>query len=124
GHNETIIVILTLDPFTEREGMVFFDMAALGLPEDDAFEARDLLGGEVYTWSREAFVRLHPHHTAAHIVSVRPIGGRSWLTYDPCPPTFSIGSPRAATTHRMTCSELTGVTAASSCEPCATSPRA
>ncbi|HLR58410.1 MAG TPA: alpha-1,4-glucan--maltose-1-phosphate maltosyltransferase [Beutenbergiaceae bacterium] len=80
GHNETIIVILTLDPFTEREGMVFFDMAALGLSEDAAFEARDLLGGEVYTWSREAFVRLHPHHTAAHIVSVRPIGGSSWLT--------------------------------------------
>src|SRR5690625_7964333 len=47
GHNETIIVILTLDPFTGRDGMVFFDMAGLGLPEDAAFDARHLLGGAV-----------------------------------------------------------------------------
>src|SRR5699024_7248498 len=37
GRNETIIVVLTLDPFTEREGMVHFDMPTLGLPGDATF---------------------------------------------------------------------------------------
>ncbi len=80
GINETIIVVLTLDPFTEREGVVYLDPASLGLAEGSAFEARDLLSGETYTWGPEAFVRLHPQHTPAHIIKVRPIGESSWLT--------------------------------------------
>lgn len=80
GRAETIIVALTLDPFTERDGMVHFDMAALGLAADASFEARDLLSGEVYTWSQDAYVRLHPQHTPAHIIAVRPIGENTWLT--------------------------------------------
>lgn len=79
GVAETIITVLTLDPFTERDGMVYFDMAALGLPAGAAFEARDLLTGEVYTWTDEAFVRLHPGRNPAHIIKVRPIGDTSWL---------------------------------------------
>lgn len=78
--NETIIVVLTLDPFTEREGMVHFDMNALGLDSHASFEARDLLSGDAYTWSREAFVRLHPQRNPAHIIHIRPIGDHTWLT--------------------------------------------
>lgn len=80
GVDETIIVVLTLDPFTVREGIVHLNMTQLGLDDDAQFEAHDLLGGETYTWGRQPFVRLDPRGTCAHILKIRPIGDQPWLT--------------------------------------------
>jgi starch synthase (maltosyl-transferring) len=69
---DTVIVVVNLDAKTVREGMIYLDMAALGLSEDAVFDAYDELTGAVYQWNRSPFVRLDPWVNPAHVIHVRP----------------------------------------------------
>ncbi|HUX70619.1 MAG TPA: alpha-1,4-glucan--maltose-1-phosphate maltosyltransferase [Cellulomonadaceae bacterium] len=73
GIDDTIIVVLTLDPHTTREGVLHLDLDALGLGggDDQRFVAHDLLSGETFAWGREPYVRLDPWAQCAHIIHVR-----------------------------------------------------
>ena len=73
GTEDTIIVVLTLDPHTTREGLLRLDLDALGLGrgDDERFIAHDLLSGETFAWGREPYVRLDPWAQCAHIIHVR-----------------------------------------------------
>ena len=76
GEADTVIVVVNLDPFTTREGVVYLDRAALGLaaPEPGTylqFDVRDEITGETYTWGEHPFVRLNPHVQCAHVMSVQ-----------------------------------------------------
>lgn len=69
GEAETIVVVVNLDPSSPREGVAHLDAAALDLPDGD-FAVEDLLGGGEYRWSSQAFVRLDPALSCAHVMRV------------------------------------------------------
>jgi len=74
GRPDTVLVVLTLDPWATREGTVHLDLAALGLTGRDeasgTFRVRDELSGESFVWGRENYVRLDPRHAVAHVLVV------------------------------------------------------
>jgi starch synthase (maltosyl-transferring) len=68
---DCVLVVANLDPHATRETTVRLDMPALGLEWWETFEVRDELGGEVYTWGHENYVRLDPAAAPAHVFAVR-----------------------------------------------------
>jgi starch synthase (maltosyl-transferring) len=65
---ETLIVVVTLDPRGAREGVTIVPMES-GLPP--AFTAIDLLSGESFDWRLgRNYVRLDPTRRVAHILEV------------------------------------------------------
>ncbi|GAB3683257.1 alpha-1,4-glucan--maltose-1-phosphate maltosyltransferase [Angustibacter aerolatus] len=73
GHDDTVIVVVNLDPHGVRETMVHLDMPALGMDWQDGFVAHDLLSDQTWHWGEHVFVRLDPHVNPAHVVHVRGI---------------------------------------------------
>ncbi|KQW52580.1 alpha-1,4-glucan--maltose-1-phosphate maltosyltransferase [Nocardioides sp. Root1257] len=72
AHEEdTVIVVVNVDPHATRETTVHLDLAALGFADTDSFVVHDEITGEDWTWSQHNYVRLDPHHEPAHILSVR-----------------------------------------------------
>ncbi|HEY5516615.1 MAG TPA: alpha-1,4-glucan--maltose-1-phosphate maltosyltransferase [Pengzhenrongella sp.] len=76
GRADTIVVVVNLDPHVTREGLIHFDLEAIGLggrgPTADAlFAAHDELSGATFTWGSTPFVRLDPHVQCAHLIHVR-----------------------------------------------------
>lgn len=69
--DDTVIVVVNLDPHAARETMVHLDMAALGLGEHDSFAVHDEITGADWSWTAHNYVRLDPFHEPAHILSVR-----------------------------------------------------
>ncbi len=66
--DETLIVVVTLDPRSAREGVTIVPMES-GLPP--AFTAVDLLSGESFDWRLgRNYVRLDPTRRVAHILEV------------------------------------------------------
>nr|WP_281181334.1 alpha-1,4-glucan--maltose-1-phosphate maltosyltransferase [Sanguibacter gelidistatuariae] len=73
GVADTVISIVNIDPHSTRSAMVFFDLAALGIPDPGygaTFDAHDLLTGATYSWGAQAFVQLDPFANCAHIIQV------------------------------------------------------
>lgn len=70
GVTDTVVVVVNLDPFHPREGMVLLDLEALGLPALGPVRAHDLLTDATFWWGPEAFVRLDPTVSCAHVVHV------------------------------------------------------
>ncbi|MFL6241009.1 MAG: alpha-1,4-glucan--maltose-1-phosphate maltosyltransferase [Actinomycetes bacterium] len=70
GADDTIIVVVNLDPHAVREGTVDLAMPALGLEWTDGFAAVDELTGAAFEWSQFNYVRLDPFNEPAHILTV------------------------------------------------------
>jgi starch synthase (maltosyl-transferring) len=70
GVEDSVVVVINLDPHSAHEGVVHLDLRALGLEESAPFAARDLLAGETYAWGSDAYVRLDPFVRCAHVVQV------------------------------------------------------
>jgi starch synthase (maltosyl-transferring) len=66
---DTVIVVINLDPHGARETTVHLDLEAAGLPED--FVVHDELTGSEWAWGADPYVRLDPAANVAHILSVR-----------------------------------------------------
>lgn len=65
---DSLLVIVTLDPFHWREATVEVPLDELGLPDDASYEVTDLLTGTPYHWhGRWNYVRLDPSGNCAHI---------------------------------------------------------
>jgi starch synthase (maltosyl-transferring) len=71
--DDIVFVVCTLDPDREHEATVWWDLAAVGLPDTERFVAHDLITDETWTWDRGTYVRLRPWEHVAHVVHVRPI---------------------------------------------------
>ncbi|GAB3907908.1 hypothetical protein GCM10029964_106840 [Kibdelosporangium lantanae] len=67
---DTVIVVLSLDPYNAQEATIWLDMPGLGLHWNDRFTARDEVTGQVWEWGQANWVRLEPWNAVAHIVSV------------------------------------------------------
>ena len=73
GTGDTVLVIVTLNPFGAEQGTVWLDMGALGMQTYDRFRVRDEITGEEYQWGQSNFVRLEPAHAVAHILTMPPV---------------------------------------------------
>ena len=67
---DTVICVVTLDPFTTVSGTVLLDLPALGLDSSDHFDVHDQVSGETYHWGPTNFVQLQPWLAVAHILRV------------------------------------------------------
>ena len=77
GVDDTVLVVVNLNPYQVREATVHLDLPALGLdPGQHEFLVTDELSGESYQWRRANYVRLDPHAQPAHIFTL----DRSGLT--------------------------------------------
>src|SRR6516225_922848 len=68
--DDTVLVVVNLDPRRAREATVWLDLPALGV--DREFVVTDELTGESYLWGRANYVRLDPQTRPAHIFTVTP----------------------------------------------------
>jgi starch synthase (maltosyl-transferring) len=70
---DTVLVLVTLDPFTPAEATTSLDMPALGLDWHDRFGVHDEMSGgsHDYEWGQHNYVRLDPHVEPAHVFVVR-----------------------------------------------------
>jgi starch synthase (maltosyl-transferring) len=71
GTDDTVIVVVNLDPHGTRETTVHLDMPALGLDWQDTFTVHDEITGQDWTWGEHDYVRLDPHHEPAHVLTIR-----------------------------------------------------
>jgi starch synthase (maltosyl-transferring) len=68
---DTVICVVTLEPYTTVSGTVRLDLPALGMDQKDRFLAHDEISGETYDWGQANYVQLEPWRAVAHILRVR-----------------------------------------------------
>jgi starch synthase (maltosyl-transferring) len=70
-----VLVVVNLDPFAAREGLLHLNLAELGMPSSGPYEAFDELTGEAWVWhGSEPYVRLDPSEgREAHILALREL---------------------------------------------------
>jgi starch synthase (maltosyl-transferring) len=67
-----MLMVVNLDPWTIHESTLGLDLGALGLAQDELFEAVDELTGKVFGWrGPNPYVRLDPNQEPAHVLHVR-----------------------------------------------------
>ena len=78
---DTVLVVVTLNPFVAEEGFVWLDMESLGMHPYERFWVRDEITGEEYQWGQSNYVRLEPAKAVAHILTMPaiPEGQRALL---------------------------------------------
>lgn len=67
---DTVLVVVTLNPFAAEEATLSLDMAVLGMEPYERFWVRDEISGEEYQWGQDNYVRLEPSRAVAHIVNM------------------------------------------------------
>ena len=70
---DTVLTVVTLNPFSVEQGTVWLDMGALAMNDYDRFWVRDEVTGEEYQWGQSNYVRLEPSRAVAHILNMPPI---------------------------------------------------
>jgi len=70
---DTVLMVVSLDPFGPQESTLWLDMAALGMDSADRFWVRDEITGEEYQWGAANYVRLDPGKAVAHILNMPQI---------------------------------------------------
>jgi starch synthase (maltosyl-transferring) len=68
---DTVIVVVNVDPHEAHATMVHLDLAALGLPAETKFDVHDELSDQTWLWGADNYVRLDPAVEVAHIFTVR-----------------------------------------------------
>jgi starch synthase (maltosyl-transferring) len=71
GDEDTVIVVVNVDPHAARETTIHLDLPSLGFDWAETFAAHDELSGQTYRWGQSNFVRLDPFVEPAHVVAVR-----------------------------------------------------
>jgi starch synthase (maltosyl-transferring) len=70
-HDDTVIVVVNLDPHGARETTVHLDLPALGLGWQDSLAVHDEVTGQDWRWGQHNYVRLDPGSEPAHVLTVR-----------------------------------------------------
>ncbi|HKN96729.1 MAG TPA: maltotransferase domain-containing protein [Pseudonocardiaceae bacterium] len=68
---DTVVSVITLDPFGAQEGTLWLDLPALGFEWYDRLLAHDEVSGETWHWGQANYVRLEPWRAVAHVVAIR-----------------------------------------------------
>ncbi|MDP9389405.1 MAG: alpha-1,4-glucan--maltose-1-phosphate maltosyltransferase [Actinomycetota bacterium] len=70
--SDVVLTVVNLDPHATHHGFLDLDLAILGLPWDQPYEAFDELSGQSFPWQGgRPYVRLDPYQ-AAHVLHLRP----------------------------------------------------
>ncbi|HEY7044014.1 MAG TPA: alpha-1,4-glucan--maltose-1-phosphate maltosyltransferase [Nocardioidaceae bacterium] len=69
--DDTVIVVVNVDPHGTRETMVHLNMPALGYDWHDTFVVEDLITGQYWRWGETSYVRLDPSYEPAHVLAIR-----------------------------------------------------
>jgi starch synthase (maltosyl-transferring) len=69
--DDTVIVVVNLDPHGARETTVHLDLPALGFGWHDSLAVRDEVTGQDWPWGQHNYVRLDPGFEPAHVLTVR-----------------------------------------------------
>ncbi|MDQ0913192.1 starch synthase (maltosyl-transferring) [Streptomyces canus] len=69
--DDTVLVVVNLDPHHTQEATVSLDMPQLGLERHETLSVHDELTGETYHWSSNNYVRLEPGRAPAHVFQAR-----------------------------------------------------
>ena len=70
--DNTVLVVVNLDPHHAQAGWLTLDLAGMGIAADEPFQVHDLLGDARYLWNGpRAFVNLDPEVMPAHIFAVK-----------------------------------------------------
>jgi starch synthase (maltosyl-transferring) len=68
-----ILTVVNLDPFHTQSGFVRVPVDELGIPEDQAYLAHDLLSQDKYLWNGEYnYIELNPQLIPAQILRLHP----------------------------------------------------
>jgi starch synthase (maltosyl-transferring) len=70
GVDDTVIVVVNVDPHAVREATISLDMPALGLDWNDRFTVVDELTEQAFEWGQFNYVRLDPFTEPAHLLSL------------------------------------------------------
>ncbi len=79
GEDDVVLTVINLDPHRAREGEVYLNLEALGLPpgtdgSHPVLRVTDELTGAAYEWSGQNYVRLDPFEgRVAHVFRVEPL---------------------------------------------------
>jgi starch synthase (maltosyl-transferring) len=68
---DTVITVVTLDPYIAQEGTLWLDLPSLGFEWHDRLIAHDEVTAETWDWGQANYVRLEPWRAVAHIVGVQ-----------------------------------------------------
>ena len=68
---DTVVTVVTLDPYGAQQGTLYLDLAALGFEPYERLIAQDEVTGDTWDWGGANYVRLEPWRAVAHVVSVR-----------------------------------------------------
>jgi starch synthase (maltosyl-transferring) len=69
---DIVLVVVNLDAYHAHRAWLTLDLAALGIPDNEAFQVHDLLSDARYTWRGvRNFVELAPDRAPAHIFELR-----------------------------------------------------
>jgi starch synthase (maltosyl-transferring) len=68
--DDTVLVVVNLDPHGVRETTVHLDMTALGMTWDERFTVTDAVTGQSWEWGAHDYVRLDPFTEPAHVFAV------------------------------------------------------
>ncbi len=69
--SNVVVVVVNLDPHYAQSGWVDLPLAALGIPETQAYEVHDLLSDARYYWNGPRnYVELNPQISPAHVLRV------------------------------------------------------
>ncbi|MGU3355997.1 alpha-1,4-glucan--maltose-1-phosphate maltosyltransferase [Microbacterium sp. M4A5_1d] len=71
GRDDTILVVVNVDPHSARETTVHLDTSVWGVAPGDEYEVEDLLTGAVWTWNDHNYVRLDAFAEPMHILHVK-----------------------------------------------------
>ncbi len=73
---DAVLVVVNLDPVFRQTGWVELDLDAVGIPDDVAYEAHDLLTDQRFRWQGPRnFVALDPADWPAHVLHLHPVPG-------------------------------------------------
>ena len=70
---DTVLVVVTLNPFGPEESTLWLDMGALAMQPYDRFWVRDEITGEEYQWGQSNYVRIDPAKAVAHVLNMPQI---------------------------------------------------
>ncbi|MFF7051373.1 alpha-1,4-glucan--maltose-1-phosphate maltosyltransferase [Streptomyces griseorubiginosus] len=68
--DDTVLVVVNLDPHHTHEATVSLDMPQLGLDWHESLSVHDELTGETYRWGSTNYVRLEPGRAPGHVFQV------------------------------------------------------
>lgn len=72
GGENTLLMVVSLDPYHQQSGWVELNMERLGLSANQSFQVHDLLTNARYSWHGvRNFVAVNPHVVPAHIFRIR-----------------------------------------------------